>query len=200
MRKLSFWGNDDMIKKYKTTQPMKSHNIFLLTISLFFLAVTVQAGPLKRSIAIVIDQATYANCRQSVDSYAKSLSMDGLYPMVVTDKWGIPDSIRSVLHGLYINQNLEGAVFVGDIPVPMIRDAHHLSTAFKMDPRRPWDQSSIPSDRFYDDFDLKFFYLKKDSVYPLLHYYSLAFDGPQEISCDIYSARVKAPSTPGKTK
>jgi len=82
----------------------------------------------------------------------------------------------------------------------MIRDAHHLSTAFKMDPRRPWADSSIPSDRYYDDFDLKFNYIKRDSIVPLYHYYSLAYDGPQEIGCDIYSARIKAPTTPGKTK
>ncbi len=168
--------------------------------ALLLQAAPLQAGASKRSVAIVVDPTTLDHCRTSIEAYSKSISLDGMNPIVVADKWGIPDSIRKVLFNLYQNQNLEGAVFVGDIPVPMIRDAHHLSSAFKMDPRRAWDQSSVPSDRFYDDFDLKFNYLKRDSVYPLLHYYSLAFDGPQEIGCDIYSARVKAPATPGKTK
>ena len=174
-------------------------------ISVGVLLLLLQAAPLwagvsKRSVAIVVDPVTFSHCRASIEAYSKSINADGLNPVVVTDKWGIPDSIRMALFNLYRHQNLEGAVLVGDIPVAMIRDAHHLSTAFKMDPRRAWDQSSIPSDRFYDDFDLKFNYLKRDSLYPLFHYYSLAYDGPQEIGCDIYSARVKAPATPGKTK
>jgi hypothetical protein len=173
----------------------------LLLLLLLLLQVTfIYANSPKRGVAIVVDKETYGHCSQSIDSYAKSITADGLNSIIVIDKWGMPDSIRSVLLNLYKNQNLEGAVFVGDIPVPMIRDAHHLSTAFKMSPKRVWTESSIPSDRFYDDFDLKFNYLKRDSVFQLYHYYSLACDGPQEINCDIYSARIKAPSTPGKTK
>jgi hypothetical protein len=179
---------------------MKFWTLSVLVFAVLLQAAPLRAGDLRRSLAIVADPATLDHCLTSIEAYSKSISEEGLNPIVITDKWGIPDSIRKVLYGLYRKNNLEGAVFVGDIPVPMIRDAHHLSTAFKMDPRRAWDQSSIPSDRFYDDFDLKFNYLKHDSVYPLFHYYSLAYDGPQEISCDIYSARVKAPSTPGKTK
>lgn len=179
---------------------MQAITKFLLIISLFLQVSFVTANPTKRGVAIVVDKETYDNCRQSIDSYSKSITIDGLNPIVIIDKWGMPDSIRAVLFNLYKTQNLEGAVFVGEIPVPMVRDAHHLSTAFKMDPKRAWTDSSIPSDRYYDDFDLKFNYLKRDSIHPLYHYYSLAYDGPQEISCDIYSARIKAPATPGKTK
>ncbi len=179
--------------------------IKLWNVSVWVLLLLLQVAPLRaatvtRSVAIVVDRATLDKCRNSIEAYSASIAREGLNPIVVVDKWGVPDSIRMALYHLYRNQNLEGAVLVGDIPVPMIRDAHHLATAFKMDPRRAWEKSSIPSDRFYDDFDLKFDYLKRDSVYPLYHYYSLAYDGPQEIGCDIYSARVKAPATPGKTK
>ncbi len=163
-------------------------------------AITASSAPAKRSVAIVVDKVTYAKCRQSVDSYSKSISDEGLNSIVIIDKWGVPDSIKATLVKLYTSQNLEGAVFIGDIPVPMIRDAHHLATAFKMDPKRDWKESSIPSDRYYDDFDLKFNYIRKDSDMPLYFYYSLAADGPQKIECDIYSARVKAPVTPGKNK
>ena len=172
----------------------------LIAISLSFSVNTLIAGPVKRGVAIVVDKETYKNCRTSIDAYANSIIKEGLNPLVIVDKWGVPDSIKATLFNLYKNNNLEGAVFIGDIPVPMIRDAHHLSTAFKMDPKRAWTDSSIPSDRYYDDFDLKFNYIKRDSITPLYHYYSLAYDGPQTIHCDIYSARVKAPATPGKTK
>jgi len=173
---------------------------YLFIIALLFQVNFIAAKPSKRGVAIVVDKETFNNCRSAIDAYSKSIAADGLNPTVILDKWGVPDSIKAVLFDLYKNQNLEGAVFVGEIPVPMIRDAHHLSTAFKMNPKRDWTESSVPSDRFYDDFGLKFNYLKKDSIHSLYYYYSLAYDGPQEISCDIYSARIKAPTTPGKTK
>lgn len=180
---------------------MKRHIKFIIIISLLILQSGYsQAASKARGVAVVVDKTTYNNCKTAVDLYTNSISNEGLRTFLIVDKWGVPDSIKNHLYNLYKNQNLEGAVFIGDIPVPMIRDAHHLSTAFKMDPRRPWQDSSIPSDRYYDDFDLKFDYLKRDSLQPLYYYYSLSAEGPQEIECEIYSARIKAPVTPGKTK
>lgn len=153
-----------------------------------------------RSFAIVVDKNTYENCRASIDKYSTAVRLDGLNTFVIVDKWNIPDSIRMELKRLYLNNNLEGAVLIGDIPVPMIRDAQHLTTAFKMDQRRPWNLSSVPSDRFYDDFDLKFNFLKKDSTNSLYFYYNLASDSPHHITCDIYSARIKPPTVKGKDK
>lgn len=66
---------------------------------------------------------------------------------------------------LYRESRLEGAVFIGDIPIPMIRKAQHMTSAFKMDEEKsPRLDSSVPSDRFYDDFDLKFDYLGQDTT------------------------------------
>lgn len=79
----------------------------------------------------------------------------------------------------------------------MVRDAHHMTTAFKMSPARDWKDSSVPSDRLYDDFDLRFDYLKQDGDAPLLHYYSLRADSPQVIHCDIWTSRIKPPQIPG---
>lgn len=154
----------------------------------------------KRAVAIVVDVTTNANCRVAIDNYAASIKADGLIPYIVVDKWTVPDSIRAVLYNLYKNSNLEGAVFVGDIPVPMVRNAQHLSTAFKMDQKRDWQRSSIPTDRFYDDFDLKFDFIKRDTANTLYYYYNLSHHGAQSVSSNIYSARVKPPVVPGKTK
>lgn len=158
------------------------------------------------SVAVVVDGTTYEKVKGEVDAYVKSMEIKNgkgqleRTGILVIDKWGQPDSIKNCLYDLYKNKNLEGAVFVGDIPVPMIRDAHHLTTAFKMSPKRDWKESSVPSDRFYDDFHLKFDYLKQDGDVKLYHYYSLRADSPQEIHCDIYSARIKPPRVPGKDK
>jgi hypothetical protein len=69
-----------------------------------------------------------------------------------------------------------------------------------MDQTRDWRESSIPSDRFYDDFDLKFNFVKRDSAERLYHYYSLAAASAHQVSSEIYSARIKAPIVPGKDK
>ena len=50
-------------------------------------------------------------------------------------------------------------VFIGDVPYVMVRNAQHMTTAFKMDEKKfPIDESSVCSDRFYDDLHLEFEY------------------------------------------
>ena len=85
----------------------------------------------------------------------------------------------------------EGAVFIGNIPIPMIRKAQHMTSAFKMDEREyPMGRASIPTDRFYDDFDLKFKPIK-DSTDGLKHFYQMDPESAQYIECDIYTGRLK---------
>ena len=135
---------------------------------LFVSSTTIYAN--KRSVAIVIDRLTLENCSKSVNAYISSLNHEGYGVYLIKDIWMVPDPIRDTLHSLYKNGKLEGAILIGDIPIPMIRDAQHLTTAFKMDQRRDWQRSSVPSDRFYDDFDLKFNYIKQDSLKSSYHY------------------------------
>ncbi|MFA7135891.1 MAG: HEAT repeat domain-containing protein, partial [Bacteroidales bacterium] len=125
---------------------MKFLKIFIISIFVLFSTSALFSKVTQRGVAIVVDTQTNANCRESIESYAASIKADGLETYIIVDKWGIPDSIRVALYNLYKSQNLEGAVFVGDIPVPMVRNAQHLSTAFKMDQKRDWQRSSIPTD------------------------------------------------------
>ena len=148
-------------------------------VSLLILAGTITsvalAAKLQRGFAIVVDPVSYKEARTDIDNYAKAVENDGLKTYIIVDRWGVPDSIRFQLQQLYLQKEcpIEGAVFVGDIPVPMIRDAQHLTSAFKMNQETfPRTESSVPSDRFYDDFDLKFNFLDKDEQYPLYYYYS----------------------------
>lgn len=148
----------------------------------------------RRAFAIVVDAESYRQASKEIDAYAKSVEKDGLKPIIIKDAVDNPDRIRQQLITLYNDKKtpIEGAVFIGDVPIPMIRDAQHLTSAFKMNQTAfPWDESSVPSDRFYDDFDLKFDYIKQDSVQPLYHYYSLRADSPQYLSPDIYTGRIK---------
>ena len=148
----------------------------------------------KTSFAIIIDSASYSNAKEAVLDYKAVVENDNLGTYVIIDDWKSPDEIKNILLRLYNDKSspLEGTVFVGDIPIAMIRDAHHLTSAFKMNQDQfKWSRSSVASDRFYDDFDLKFDFLKQDEENSDFYYYSLRYDGEQKINSDIYSARIK---------
>lgn len=148
----------------------------------------------QNSFAIVIDETSYQKARTEVNAYADAINKDGLKAVVIIDKWYNPDSIKQQLINLYAAKTnpLEGAVFIGDIPIPMVRDAQHLTSAFKMDQvRYEWQRSSVPSDRFYDDFDLKFQFLKQDSAQKNYFYYSMLPGSAQKLSPEIYTGRIK---------
>ena len=155
------------------------------------------AASYSGGFAIVIDKDSYAACKPEVDAYRNLLLREGLGAYILSDNWSAPEPISEALKVLYKEAQLEGAVFIGQIPIPMVRDAQHMASAFKMDQERwPWREASIPSDRFYDDFDLKFDFLSRDTSNALFFYYSLRPDSPQRIHCDIYSGRIK-PTAPG---
>lgn len=161
----------------------------------------VNAVSSQRGFAIVVDPKSYAEAKNEISAYAQSVENSGLKTVTVIDKWGIPDSIRAELKKLYNDKKnpIEGVVFIGDIPIPMIRDAQHLTSAFKMNQEAyPREESSVPSDRFYDDFDLKFKYLDHDTANVLYHYYSLLPESPQYLRPEIYSGRIK-PIEDGKS-
>ncbi len=169
--------------------------LFLLLLTIATISCTKQEKP---GFAIIVDSNTYAQSGTEIDAYAKSVEQQGLQAFVTVDKWHHPDSIRSYLKKLYnSNKNkIEGAVFIGNIPISMLRGAQHLASAFKMNETKyPMWRSSVPSDRFYEDFDLKFDFLKQDEKDSLLFYYRLRPDSPQTLSPDIYSGRIK----PNKT-
>lgn len=147
----------------------------------------------KTSFAIIVDSKSFNEARAEIESYRKVIEADGLGTYVISNDWKNPEEIRSKIVELYGNKKspLEGVVFIGDIPIPMLRDAQHLTSAFKMNQKRDWQQSSVPSDRYYDDFEMKYDFLKQDSINPLYFYYSLRADSRQFLKSEIYSARIK---------
>ena len=154
--------------------------------------VAPQQRPEKTSFAIVTDQVTWEKCRPEIENYRAVLEQEQLPAYTLAGQWKNPEQIKELLMRLYRESRLEGAVFIGDIPIPMIRKAQHMTSAFKMDEEKsPRLDSSVPSDRFYDDFDLKFDYLGQDTTSALFFYYNLAADSPQALCCDIYTGRIK---------
>ncbi len=143
------------------------------------------------SFAIIADKQTWQKCSAELEAYQQVLGKESLPTFVVYDTWKNPEAVKKVILSLYKKHKLEGVVFVGDIPIPMIRKAQHLTSAFKMDEETDWHESSVPSDRFYDDFHLKFDFVKQDSLHPQCFYYELGVHSPQLIRCNIYSGRIK---------
>lgn len=153
-----------------------------------------------RSFAIIVDQETFSKCRLDLFAYQQAIEKEGLPTFIVSHNWTKPEQIKKEIQLLYRNSKLEGLVLIGDIPIPMIRKAQHLATAFKMDETLDQYDSSIPSDRFYDDFDLTFDFIEQDKKRPLLHYYNLGVTSNNKIQSDIYSARIKPIVVSGKDK
>jgi len=145
--------------------------------------------------AVVIDSRSYSEARNEIDRYLKVVESRGLYPYLVVDRWYNPDSIRQALINLHNDSRhpIEGCVLIGDIPVVMVRDAQHFTTALKMDQFNPSfsrNEYCVPSDRFYDCFDLKFDLIEQDSARSEYFFYSLRADCPQRLHPTIYSARI----------
>ena len=87
--------------------------------------VSVQA---RDGFAIVIDPKSYNEAKTQVEAYASAVEqLHGMKPYIVIDRWQVPDSIRATLIRMHSQKQdpVIGAVFVGDIPVAMVRRPAH---------------------------------------------------------------------------
>ncbi|MBO4560839.1 MAG: HEAT repeat domain-containing protein [Bacteroidaceae bacterium] len=174
---------------------MKIKNIFRALFAAVSVTVCVSCSENKPGFAIVIDPQSYKEAKTEIDQYCALVESRGLHPYLIIDRWCQPDSIRKQLITLYNSKRnpIEGCVFIGDIPVAMVRDAQHFTTALKMDQFNPSfsrNEYCVPSDRFYDCFDLKFDLIEQDSARSEYFFYSLRGDCPQHLRPTIYSARI----------
>lgn len=161
--------------------------------------------PLQRhptSFAIVVDRTTYDKTLPQIHAYRDALETDGLATYILCDQWQSPEEVRSELIGLMRKtakrSPLEGVVFIGDIPIVLVRNAQHMTSAFKMDEKNfPINESSVPSDRYYDCPDLTFEPVARDTVNELWFYYNLAPTSPQRLDPAFYSGRIRYPEQLG---
>ncbi len=181
---------------------MISRFFFILVIHLIYISsLTAEAqfirstGTHPASFLIIVDDVTFDHTSEAVSAYRNATEKQGLSTHLLVDRWASPADLKKKIKEIYQQEdNLEGLALIGDIPVAMIRDAQHLTSAFKIVQERfSLPKTSVPSDRYYDDFDLIFTDLGADTTDQLLHYYALSPESPQKIESDIYSARIKAP-------
>lgn len=147
------------------------------------------------AFAIFTDSKTLAECSDEFHAYKQVLEEEGLGTYIVSANWTSPEEVKAEILSLSAGKpKLEGVVFAGDIPIVKIRQGQHLTTAFKMNEDTwPMAESSVASDRFYDDFDLRFDYICQDTTDTNVFYYRLSEEGAQHLHPDIYSARMKVP-------
>jgi len=152
-------------------------------------------------VAIVIDPVSEREASAQLAAYEQALQeVDGYRVFRLCEDWESPDAIKTQLEALYREGKIGGVVFIGDIPIPMVRDAQFFTSAFKMDQTRPRKESSVPSDRFYDDFDLAFEYLGKDDDGDPYFYYSLASGRDIPLEPELFSGRIRPTDTEGSTR
>ncbi|MDP3451857.1 MAG: HEAT repeat domain-containing protein [Bacteroidales bacterium] len=156
-------------------------------------------GKFDTRFLIVVDKLSYDAALHEIWDYKKVLEKEGLGVVILVGEWSNPDILRGEIKKIYKKRPvLEGAVFIGDIPVVRVRNFQHATTAFKMDEENfPITESSVTSDRFYDDLDLEFEFFKVDESNPRHFYYNLKESSPQKISSEFYSARMLPPTDLG---
>lgn len=152
----------------------------------------------KTSFAIFADQKTYEHCSAELAAYKAVLDKEGLKTEIFHADWKSPEEVKALILKKAADRKrpLEGVVFVGEVPIVMVREGQHMTSAFKMDednPRFPIQESSVASDRYYDDFDLDFEFIQRDTEDTTRFFYRLTEKGAQTLRPEIYSARIKVP-------
>lgn len=177
--------------------------LLMLSCGIFLLPAAVRIipenGKFDTRFLVVIDSGSFAQASQEVMAYKNVLEEEGLGVVVMIGDWNSPDDLKNEIIKIYRKKPvMEGAVFIGDIPVVRVRNFQHATTAFKMNEKAfPIEESSVTSDRFYDDLDLQFEFISVDEKNPRHFYYKLREDSPQVIESDFYSARMLPPSDMG---
>jgi len=156
-------------------------------------------GKFDSRFLIVVDRESFVAAKEEILDYKATLEHEGLGTVILIGEWNNPEGLREEIRDIYKGKPvLEGAVFMGKIPVVRIQNFQHGTTAFKMNESAfPIFEASVTSDRFYDDLDLEFGLIREDEKNPGQFYYRLREDSPQEINSDFYSARMMPPSDMG---
>ncbi|HBY02581.1 MAG TPA: hypothetical protein DEG92_08620 [Rikenellaceae bacterium] len=156
-------------------------------------------GKFDSRFLIVVDSESFSYAKDEILDYKSVLEREGLGAVILVGEWSNPEILRSEIKELYSRKPvMEGAVFIGKIPIVRVQNFQHSTTAFKMDEEKfPIEESSVTSDRYYDDLDLEFEFMQQDAKNPMIFYYRIKESSPQIIMSDFYSARMTPPTDMG---
>ncbi|HDH57721.1 MAG TPA: hypothetical protein ENF16_03825, partial [Bacteroidetes bacterium] len=72
-----------------------------------------QTGP----VLVVVEDSLYAPLQFELDRYLDDLTADGWEPILITMSGGTPEDLRGILQDYWVNDQILGALLVGDLPV-----------------------------------------------------------------------------------
>lgn len=147
--------------------------------------------PMPVSVALVVDADTRASAQAALDAWRAAQAARGVGVVLVVSEGASAEELREELRRLSDSARVEGAILAGDLPVPMLRGAQHLTSAFKMDEdAHPREESSVPSDAYYADFELAWRALPRAEGDGPLAWFELEAASAQRLERDIWVSRV----------
>lgn len=96
------------------------------------------------TVAILTEQTIATSLAFEIDQLIDNLEYEGYTVLSYQISGGEPETLRSFLHDLYTTDNIEGAFFIGDLPVPWFEIADDFNA---------YGYAQFPIDLFYMDVD-----------------------------------------------
>ena len=140
-----------------------------------FLALLLPSASASGTIYIVIDSSLYSRIKTEVDRLAVDMSNEGYAARIKSGSWKSPSSVKQILESGWKNDNLKGAVLIGDIPT--IRFNHRQTTSY-------WH--AYPTDLYLMDFDGAWKDADGDGIY----------DSWDRSAPEIWVSRIRADTLP----
>ncbi len=140
----------------------------------------IRAG---EKVAILVEKSIASGLDGEISQLTSNLNSDGYSVLYYELSGGTPDSLRSVLCSLYVNDSIEGALFIGNLPVAWFQ----IKNDFDTYGYREW-----PIDLFYMDLDGEWIdSLKYDAVDTLVAGQDSIYDIHRgDLSPEIYVGRL----------
>ncbi len=97
------------------------------------------------TVAILTEQAIANAIADQINQVIDDLQLEGYDVLSYHISGGTPETLRTFLQDIYSNQNIEGALFIGDLPIAWFEIAHDYDSL--------GDYVEFPIDLFYMDLN-----------------------------------------------
>jgi len=95
----------------------------------------------EKTVAILTEQSIATSLQDEISQLSDNLISDGYSVLSYEISGGTPENLRAFLQDLYVDDSIEGALFVGDLPVAWFQYEEN------------WEYEEWPIDLFYMDLD-----------------------------------------------
>jgi hypothetical protein len=149
----------------------------------FRLVKTVHGTDL-RPVALVVDSVLMAPLQSELDQFSSDLQLRGYAPVTYQVSGGTPASLRQLLQLACSTQHIEGALFIGNLPVAWYQ--------IKVDPGNNNNYAEWPIDLYYMDLNGTWLdTMRYDPVETLVHGSDSIFDAHTgRVQPEIYVGRL----------